>query len=61
VGKEKAGGWWLRRVGLGTLYDAAASPANVRFEAIEDLNPLGSNRCLFRIAAFARLLSEIKT
>jgi hypothetical protein len=40
-GKKKISGWWLRRVGLGTLYDAAASPANVRFQAIEDLKPFG--------------------
>jgi hypothetical protein len=26
---------------LGSLYDAAANPSNVRFEAVEDLKPFG--------------------
>ncbi len=40
-GKKKASGWWLRREGIETFYDAAASPSNVRFEAVEDLKPFG--------------------
>ncbi len=40
-GKKKKSGWWLRRVDLGSLYDAAASPSNVRFETVEDLRPFG--------------------
>src|SRR5258706_7228762 len=40
-GKKKISGWWLRRVGLSSLYDAAANPSNVRFQAIEDLKPFG--------------------
>jgi hypothetical protein len=40
-GKREKRGWWLRRVGLGSLYDAAANPSNVRFEAVEDLKALG--------------------
>jgi hypothetical protein len=40
-GKKEKSGWWLLRVGLGSLYDAAANPSNVRFEAVEDLKPFG--------------------
>jgi hypothetical protein len=40
-GKKEKRGWWLRRVGLGSLYDAAANPSNVRFEAVEDLKAFG--------------------
>jgi len=40
-GKKKASGWWLRREGIETFYDSAASPSNVRFEAVEDLKPFG--------------------
>ena len=40
-GKKKKSDWRLRRVGLGTLYDAAANPSNVRFQAVEDLKPFG--------------------
>ncbi len=40
-GKKKASGWWLRREGIETFYDAAANPSNVRFEAVEDLKPFG--------------------
>ena len=36
-GKKKTSGWWLRRVGIETFYDAAANPAHVRFEPVEDL------------------------
>src|SRR6266436_6328651 len=39
--KKEKGYWWLRRVGLGELYDAAANPSNVRFEPVEDLKPFG--------------------
>jgi hypothetical protein len=39
--KKKASGWWLRRLGIETFYDAAPNPANVRFEAVEDLKGLG--------------------
>ena len=37
--KKEKGCWWLRRVGLGDLYDAAVNPSNVRFEPVEDLKP----------------------
>ena len=40
-GKRKISGWWLRRVDLGSLYDAAPNPSHVRFEAVEDLKPFG--------------------
>jgi hypothetical protein len=40
-GKKKASGWWLRRMGIETFYDAAPNPAHVRFEAVEDLKPFG--------------------
>jgi hypothetical protein len=40
-GKKKASGWWLRREGIETFYDAAENPSNVRFEAVEDLKPFG--------------------
>ncbi len=40
-GKKKASGWWLRREGIETFYNAAANPANVRFEDVEDLKPFG--------------------
>jgi len=40
-GKKEKSGWFLRRVDLGCLYDAAPSPTNVRFESIEDLKPFG--------------------
>ena len=40
-GKKKTSGWWLRRVDLSSLYDAAANPSNVQFEAVEDLKPFG--------------------
>src|SRR5262249_38506980 len=36
--KEKLG-WYLRRVDIGELYDAAQNPSNVRFMAVEDLKP----------------------
>jgi hypothetical protein len=39
--KKEKRGWWLRRIGLGVLYDAAENPSNVRFEAVEDLKPFG--------------------
>jgi hypothetical protein len=38
--KEKSGGF-LRRLELGSLYDAAPKPTNLRFEPIEDLKPFG--------------------
>jgi len=38
-GKKEKSGWWLRRVDIGALYDAAQNPTNVRFEAVEDLKP----------------------
>jgi len=38
-GKKEASGWWLRREGIETFYDAAQNPVNVRFEAVEDLKP----------------------
>jgi hypothetical protein len=37
--KKEKGCWWLRRVGLGDLYDAAVNASNVRFEPVEDLKP----------------------
>jgi hypothetical protein len=37
--KKEKRGWWLRREGIETFYNAAANPANVRFEAVEDLKP----------------------
>ena len=40
-GKKKVSGWWLRRVGIETFYDAAPNPAHVRFEPVEDLKPFG--------------------
>jgi len=40
-GKKKASNWWLRREGIETFYNAAANPANVRFEDVEDLKPFG--------------------
>lgn len=40
-GKKKKSGWWLRRANLSSLYDKAAKPSNVRFEATEDLKPFG--------------------
>jgi hypothetical protein len=36
-GKKEKRGWWLRRKGIETFYDAAANPSNVRFQAVEDL------------------------
>jgi hypothetical protein len=38
-GKKKATGWYLRRDGIETFYNAAASPTNVRFEPVADLKP----------------------
>jgi hypothetical protein len=38
-GKKKASGWWLRREGIETFYNAAPNPSNVRFEPVEDLKP----------------------
>src|SRR5258707_2792222 len=40
-GKKKTSGWWLRRMGIETFYDAAPNPANVHFEPVEDLKPFG--------------------
>jgi hypothetical protein len=40
-GKKEKSGWWMRRIDLGSLYDAAANPSNVRFVAVEDLKPFG--------------------
>ena len=40
-GKKKASGWWLRREGIETFYNAAANPTNVRFEPVADLEPFG--------------------
>jgi hypothetical protein len=40
-GKKEKRGWWLRRVGLGSLYDAAVKPSNVRSVAVEELKPFG--------------------
>jgi hypothetical protein len=40
-GKQEKSGWWLRRVDIGALYDAAQNPSNVRFEAVEDLKTFG--------------------
>jgi hypothetical protein len=37
--KKEKGCWWLRRVGLGELYDAAPNPSSERFEPVEDLKP----------------------
>jgi hypothetical protein len=37
--KKEKHGWWVRREGIETFYDAAANPANVRFEPVEDLKP----------------------
>ena len=37
--KKEKRGWWLRRAGLGELYDAAANPSGERFEPVEDLKP----------------------
>jgi hypothetical protein len=39
--KKEKRGWWLRRVGIETFYDLAPNPANLRFEAVEDLKPFG--------------------
>jgi len=39
--KKKASGWWLRREGIETFYNAAPNPTNVRFEPVEDLKPFG--------------------
>ena len=39
--KEKRSSSWLRREGIETFYNAAANPANVRFEPVEDLKPFG--------------------
>jgi len=36
-GKKKTSNWWLRREGIETFYNAAANPANVRFEPVPDL------------------------
>jgi hypothetical protein len=40
-GKKKKSGGFLTRLGLGSLYDAAPNPTNLRFEPIEDLKPFG--------------------
>jgi hypothetical protein len=40
-GKKEKRGWKLRRADIGTLYDAAENPSNVRWEAVEDLKPFG--------------------
>ena len=40
-GKKKASGWWLRRDGIETFYNAAPNPTNVRFQPVEDLKPFG--------------------
>jgi len=37
--KKEKRGWWLRREGLETFYNAAANPTKVRFEPVEDLKP----------------------
>jgi hypothetical protein len=37
--KKEKRSWWLRREGIETFYNAAANPANVRFEPVEDLKP----------------------
>src|SRR6266404_8809899 len=39
--KKEKGCWWLRRVGLGELYDAAPNHSGERFEPVEDLKPFG--------------------
>ena len=39
--KKEKRGWCLRREGIETFYDAAANPAKVRFEPVEDLKPFG--------------------
>ena len=39
--KKKKSGGFLRRLDLGSLYDAAPNPSNFRFEPIEDLKPFG--------------------
>jgi hypothetical protein len=39
--KKEKGCWWLRRVGLGELYDMAANPSGERLELVEDLKPFG--------------------
>jgi hypothetical protein len=40
-GKKKTSDWWMRRERIETFYNAAANPANVRFEPVEDLKPFG--------------------
>jgi hypothetical protein len=40
-GKKEKSSWWLRRVDVGELYDAAENPTNVRFEPVPDLAPFG--------------------
>jgi hypothetical protein len=36
-GKKEKRGWWVRRVNIGALYDAAQNPLNEKFKAVEDL------------------------
>jgi len=37
--KKEKRDWWLRRENIDALYDAAANPVNVRWEAVDDLRP----------------------
>jgi hypothetical protein len=40
-GKKKTSGWKLRRISTSELYERAPNPSHERFEAVEDLKPLG--------------------
>jgi len=40
-GKKEKSGWWVCRVDLASLYEAAVNPSNVRFEAIKNLESIG--------------------
>jgi hypothetical protein len=46
-GKKKNSGWFLRRLILGALHDAAPNPTNARFEATEDLKPFGLEQLIY--------------
>jgi len=40
-GKKDKSGWWMRRVDIGELYDAAENHSNVRSVPVDDLTPFG--------------------
>lgn len=58
--KKEKGCWWLRRVGLGDLYDAAPpNRSNERFEPVEDLKPFNLKLlCSFEAPPFQEAIGN---